>query len=117
MILYYFTQFVHKYHYSIFMIFLFTLTFHGRVPVSPLIPYNSKFAQRGFIGGTYPPALDEDRCSSREKERRFQFPATNKRYCFELRAIWTATNLVTTRTLMDLDVSTSENKNNPTLQN
>jgi hypothetical protein len=31
------------------MIFsLFTLTFHGRVPVSPLIPYNIKFVQRGF---------------------------------------------------------------------
>jgi hypothetical protein len=27
---------------------LFTSTFHGRVPVSPLIPYNIKFVQRGF---------------------------------------------------------------------
>jgi hypothetical protein len=30
------------------MIFLFTLTFHSRVPVSPLIPFNIKFIQRGF---------------------------------------------------------------------
>jgi hypothetical protein len=27
---------------------LFTLIFYGRVPVSPLIPYNIKFVQRGF---------------------------------------------------------------------
>jgi hypothetical protein len=30
------------------MFCLFTLTFHGRVPVSPLIPYSTKFIQRGF---------------------------------------------------------------------
>jgi hypothetical protein len=40
--------FINKYHNSIFMISLFTLLFHGRVPVSPLIPYNIKFVQRGF---------------------------------------------------------------------
>jgi hypothetical protein len=32
-----------------FMIFCyFTLTFHGRVPVSPLFPYNTNFVQRRF---------------------------------------------------------------------
>jgi hypothetical protein len=41
--------FINKYHYITFIIFcLFTLTFHGRFPVSPLIPYNIKFVQRGF---------------------------------------------------------------------
>jgi hypothetical protein len=49
MILYYVTQLVQKYNYNIFMIFtLFTLTLHGRLPVSPLIPCSIKFAQRGF---------------------------------------------------------------------
>jgi hypothetical protein len=42
---------IFKYHYSIlvYMVFCsFTLTFNGRVPVSPLIPYNIKLVQRGF---------------------------------------------------------------------
>jgi hypothetical protein len=42
--------FRNKYHYSIFMFFscLFTLASHDRVPVSPLIPHDIKFVQRGF---------------------------------------------------------------------
>jgi hypothetical protein len=46
------------------MIFLLlALTFHGRVPVSPLTPYNIKFVQRGFTERAAfeerIPALDE----------------------------------------------------------
>jgi hypothetical protein len=32
-----------------YLIFLFTLTLYCPVLVSPLIPYNTKFVQRGFI--------------------------------------------------------------------
>jgi hypothetical protein len=37
-------------NYDLYLRFycLFTLTSDGRVPVSPLIPYNIKFVQRGF---------------------------------------------------------------------
>jgi hypothetical protein len=34
------------------MILLFNLIFHGRVPVSPLIPYNINFVQRGLTERT-----------------------------------------------------------------
>jgi hypothetical protein len=40
--------FVNKYYYSASS---FTLTFHGRLLLSPLIPCNVKFAQLAFIEG------------------------------------------------------------------
>jgi hypothetical protein len=44
MLHHYVPQFVHKYHYDIFMTFLFPyFDYHGRVPPSPLIPNNIVF--------------------------------------------------------------------------
>jgi hypothetical protein len=40
-------MFINECH-QVYLFFLFTLAFHGRVPVTPLIPYNVKFIQRGF---------------------------------------------------------------------
>jgi hypothetical protein len=48
-LLYYVIQCVYKYHYSIVhsrFSCVLSLTSHGRIPVSPLIPHSNKFNQR-----------------------------------------------------------------------
>jgi hypothetical protein len=50
MIIYYIPQFINIIT-DIYDFCLFTLTFDGRVPVSPFIAYTIKFVQRGFTEG------------------------------------------------------------------